>query len=428
MKFKSKVVSIVIAVGMIFHSVSFALVPTRELFVESKDVEALLSVYREAYSDSDYNDDELLEIARSDWLEIARKEAQNVKTEKSLPAQVVEVDGVKYRLYGYAHGVSKPFMDFRGKYRDFVLSAYQEERNGIENEYCEIDSGCFPSKFILGEENIGYQFDKEDRAFIDVKDHSFDRNTEPGEMPPLTDPVFYTGMSLYAVWAFITGSLIPAQLAGSIFSAISSGKVSFSDYISLIMNPEENCEYDWSELLIVSDGRSKTGDSMDVETKQAIWDGKLPSHLEMELLLKSVEDEDELVNEHNCTTRSLYMAGFLTGFAEMGGFGEVVFFMGSGHLPEVKGVLTDANGYAQSTTFYQNGHERGAQLAANIIEAQQNGNIEDVYDLITNRIPYDLLNQEDRLQDVTYMASAAGVVSGMVLWSLWMFSSTQATF
>lgn len=68
------------------------------------------------------------------------------------------------------------------------------------------------------------------------------------------------------------------------------------------------------------------------------------------------------------------MVRFLKSFAETGKFKEIPFFMGRGHLSEVKGFLIDTNGHAQQTLSYNIGKEKGSLLAEILLTAQKNEN------------------------------------------------------
>lgn len=109
-------------------------------------------------------------------------------------------------------------------------------------------------------------------------------------------------------------------------------------------------------------------DSMNVEIQEGLKK-KLPSHLEIKNILSRTKNEPS----NMCTTRSLYMAGFLKGFAESGDCKEIPFFMGRAHLPEVKAFLTDTNGYAENTEAFKTGNEMGSLLAKNLLISQKEG-------------------------------------------------------
>ncbi len=345
-------------------STIFSINPSRDLFESIKSIEELLVIYKEKSGDNSLSDEELLELARQDWYEIALQETENGQSFDSLPAEVVVVDGVEYRLYGYAHGIGiLLFLRMPKEYREFVQEAYRiESDKTFVVDSSELEETRYCSSFIIAEENLNSGISDSDQYIVDMKDHYVINGYK--ELTKEDRGLFL---------GFIRGIfIIPGVL--EYYSLSLSDAI---DAVGILQNFRES-------------RFNRTKDSMNIEIEQGL-EKRLPSHLEMELLLSTTEESklNEVsgqVSTHR-TTRSLYMAGFLKGFVEKGKFKEVPLFMGSGHLSEVKGFLIDTNGYAQQTVAYNHGKEQGSLIAANLLEAQKGRNAEELVDAIVRWNP-----------------------------------------
>lgn len=355
------VISLSLLILVTLKSTVFAINPSRELFESAKSIGELLLTYREMSSNNSLSDDELLDLARQDWYEIALQETENGQSFDRLPAEVVIVDGVEYRLYGYTHGVPMPFHTMSKEYRYFVQEAYriENDRISIANSN-ELGEALYRSTFITAEEGL-LEHAINDEYIIDIKDHP--RKSIEKDLIVDPDPIEKIEKDL------IVGLLSGIFIIPSLFVYYSSSFTDTTDDMGILQ--------DFRESLF-----NRTNDSMEIEIQQGLKK-RLPSHLEMEfLLLKTQESKLDETSRSERTTRSLYMAGFLKGFAEKGKYKEVPFFMGSGHLSEVKGFLIDTNGYAQQTGAYNRGKEKGSLIAENLIEAQKSQNTDELLDTI----------------------------------------------
>ena len=151
-----------------------------------------------------------------------------------------------------------------------------------------------------------------------------------------------------------------------------------------------------------------THDSIDIESLQASRN-LLPSHLEAELILKKNESEMD-----KSTRRSLYMAGFLKGFAEAGQFKKIPFFMGFAHMSQVKGFLMDSTSKAKNTKAFQRGIELGSELAQRILNARENQ--EDPTRILDNN-NYPMWGRENFLRAVnaSLFSTRLGQLSSLVM-------------
>lgn len=353
------ILSITMLSLMALKSTVFAITPSKDIIENSKNLKELISIYRNNPNYSSLSDDDLITMAREDWYEFSKIEAEKAICFDGLPAEEVTIDGITYLLYGFAHGSATYPMP--KEYETFVRKTYHIENNRMAQPI-EINDILSRSGFILAEQYIPRILNDEDGYFVDIKDHLCEKNDLPTETKE-TEYGFIVKLIAGYMYSFImTYSTLDNYLTETTYAVSPRAGKLRTELLEEAYNIETH--------------------SMNIEIEEGLKK-KLPSHLQTEVILSKTKHKDKLDQEklEMATIRSLYMAGFLKGFAEKGNYKKVPFFMGRAHLPEVKGFLIDSNNYAKKTQAYQMGQENGSLLAEKILIAQKNGT-ENVLDVI----------------------------------------------
>lgn len=335
-----------------------------------KNIDELLSLYRESLEDPSLSENQIVKMAKEDWSSFAQVQKEVIEkgeSLKTLPFDRVLHNETEYRLYGYTHGKFFIGLTMPKSYREFIIGAYELEK--------------LLTPYVFFEQNLRPDVVYPDFSdAVDMQDHVvnelyYDNHVSNEDQED--EEVDFSQISF--LQEALIGFILP-WVCFPEFCFLEALHVGVSypisdtlDYIPIFSKFRESI-FNWKS------------DSFSSDLSNG-FDNKLPSHLELELpfrsnVTKTLEDLRE--DTSRCALRSLYMSGFLKAFSESSKFKELPVFMGRGHLPELKGFLSNEVllDMVKSDEAYKAGQIYGHALGSEIRKAEDRGDQEKVKELV----------------------------------------------